>query len=293
MAAGAADGLAFTVLSSERAVLGESPSWCARDSCLWWVDIDGRRLLRTCYPAGNTDSWATPELPGFVVLTEDGPPAVGMETGIFLFDPEPARFTRRVACASAGCRFNDAAVDESGALWAATMAFAEPAPVGTVYRIGSDGRLAAVADGLITPNGLAVDGGRGRLYLSDSHPSVQSIWTFACDVETGALGERSLFATMEGMAGRPDGAALDGEGNYWIAGVGGGVVHVFAPGGDHLREIGTPFTAPTKVAFGGGDDACVFLTSKGGAAPNGAVAVARLDGTGFSGRGQARWRIVV
>lgn len=290
MAAATEGNLRFDVLSSLRAALGESPAWCDRDACVWWVDIDGRRLLRTGVPDGETAAWPTPEIPGFVVLTEAGPPAVGMETGIFLFDPGTGGFERVVSHDIGGRRFNDATVDADGVLWAGTMSIPEPAPVGVLYRVAADGVTEQVLHGFLTPNGLAVDSARGRLYVSDSHPSVQTVWT--CDLDPrGRPRERVPFVAMHAMTGRPDGASLDRDGNYWIAGVGGGVVHVFSPERDHLREFATPFAAPTKIAFGGPDTKLAFLTAKGGEAPNGALAVAMLAGTGWSGAAPVRWRL--
>lgn len=282
--------LHFEVVSSVRAALGESPVWCDRGTGVWWVDIDGHALLRSRCPGGETDRWTTPETPGFVVLTEAGSPAVGMESGIFLFDPDTGGFERVVPQGTAGLRFNDATVDAEGVLWAGTMAIADAAPVGTVYRIAADAVAAPVLDGFITPNGLAVDASRRRLYVSDSHPSVQTVWT--CDLDaTGRPGPPMPFVAMHAMAGRPDGASLDRDGNYWIAAVGGGVVYVFTPDGAHLDTVATPFAAPTKIAFGGPDAALALLTSKGGPAPEGALAVARLSGTPWSGCAPARWRL--
>ncbi len=289
-AAGAKGDVRFDVLSTASAKLGESPSWCDREDCVWWVDIDGRRLLRTGVPGGETDAWPTPEIPGFVVLTEAGPPAVGMETGIFLFDHHTGTFERIVAHDIVGRRFNDATVDTDGVLWAGTMSIPEPAPVGVLYRIAADGVTEPVLDGFFTPNGLAVDSARRRLYVSDSYPSVQTVW--ACDLDRrGRPRGRVPFVAMHDMTGRPDGASLDATGNYWIAGVGGGVVHIFSPERDHLQEIATPFAAPTKIAFGGPDMSLAFLTSKGGEAPDGALAVASLLGTGWSGAAPVRWRV--
>lgn len=285
-------GIDFALLTRERAELGESPVWCAQHDCLWWVDVAGCRLLRTRGSDGYTEAWPTPELPGFVVLTQTGAPAVGMESGIFAFAVQTGKFERIVQHDIAGARFNDATVDAAGRLWAATMDNEIRSPIGALYSVGDDMKLAHAADGLITSNGLAADEKRGRLYLSDSHPTVQTIWAIPCDFATGELGEREMFVSMSAMTGRPDGAAIDQDGNYWIAGVGGGMLHVFSPDGIHLQEYETPFEAPTKLAFGGDNHETVFLTSKGGGAPNGAVAVGRArGGAAFRGRPQMAWQV--
>ncbi|WP_157982092.1 SMP-30/gluconolactonase/LRE family protein [Oceanicella sp. SM1341] len=251
-------GLSFTPASDTTAELGESPFWCPLEGCLWWVDIAGRRLLRTDPASGATAAWPTPEEPGFVVLTGPGAPAVGMESGIFAFSPGTARFTRILPLEAPGTRFNDATVDAAGRLWAATMDITVTRPLGALYRFGPEGPE-RLLDGLSTPNGLAVDAGLTRLWLSDSHPSQRHVWTLPL---TGAApGPRRPFATLAGPDGRPDGAAIDSAGDYWIAGVDGGALHVFAPDGTHRARHATPSATPTKPAFAGGR---LFLTAKHG-----------------------------
>ncbi|WP_170317825.1 SMP-30/gluconolactonase/LRE family protein [Paroceanicella profunda] len=254
-------GPAFAALTDTRADLGESPVWCPEQDVIWWVDIAGRRLLCTPRAGGATRAWPTPEEPGFVVLTGPGAPAVGMESGVFAFAPASGAFTRIVALDAPGTRFNDATVDAMGRLWAASMDITLRQPLGALYRVRGAG-AERLFGGLSTANGLAADLGRGRLYLSDSHPTVRRVWTLPL---TGATpGPRQDFARFEGTDGRPDGAALDAAGNYWIAGVDGGALHVFAPDGGRIARHATPSATPTKPAFCGPRGTTLCLTSKGG-----------------------------
>lgn len=254
----------FERLSSAQALLGESPVWSARDGCVWWVDITGRKLLRSDADSGRTRVWRTPEEVGFVVRAHEGRIVVGMESGLFLFDALSGAFTLIYRLEGDRIRFNDAATDGAGRLWAATCDIDNKAPLGRLLRIDADLSVHPVATGLLTPNGLAVDSGRGQLYLSDSHPSVQTLWSAPLDLAGGALGERRRIAHFGELKGRPDGGAIDAQGTYWIAGVGGAALHAFSPEGRHLAEIATPMAAPTKFVFGGADLGTVFLTSKAG-----------------------------
>lgn len=263
----------FSILTDTGAILGESPVWCARTGTVWWVDIDGRQLLNTNHADGKTQSWETPEMAGFVVLTEAGQPAVGMETGIFLFDRHTGHFDRIVHLSTPGTRFNDATTDADGRLWAATMDLDAGRDIGTLYAIGPNLDPDPVVHGMRIPNGLAHDASRNRLYLSDSYPDVQTIWTMECT--GGAVGPRRHFASLKEHDGRPDGAALDTAGNYWIAGVSGGVIHVFDPAGTHIQEIASPFGEPTKLAFAGPEMNAFYLTSKGGMKRDNALALWR------------------
>ena len=246
---------AFVPLTDARAELGESPVWSPAHVSYSWVDIIGRRLFRTA-PDGETQDWATPEIPGFVQCVA-GAVFVGMESGIFSFDPGTGSFHLRCELRQSGVRFNDACTDPQGRIWAGTMDLENRRHCGVLYRFDTvTGALVTVAEGFLTVNGLAWDAARNRLYLSDSHPSVQTVWTCALQ-DDGTLGPRTLFADFHPHEGRPDGAALDAEGTYWIAGVGGARLYRFAADGALMAEIEVPVASPTKPAFGPGGEMVV------------------------------------
>lgn len=252
----------FEALSNERAELGESPVWSAEEQCVWWVDITGRKLLRTDATTGQTQVWNTPEQIGFCALTAPGKLVVGMETGLFSFDASVGNFDNIYKLETANIRFNDATTDAAGNLWAGTMALENVGPVGTLYRITPNLEVTVIQEGLMIPNGLAVDFDSGRLYFSDSHPDIQTIWVAELDVRSGAVSNKRTFVSLRDFDGRPDGGALDAMGNYWISGVSGGVLHAFSPDATHLAKIQVPVESPTKIAFGGPDFKTIFITSK-------------------------------
>lgn len=281
----------FRVASDARAALGESPVWRAEDRTVWWVDIEGRRLLRTGED-GATRAWDAPQAPGFVQLDEAGRPVVGMETGVFDFDEATGRFSRLAPLAASGMRFNDACVDAAGRLWAGTMDLDNARDNGVLYVIGPDGALHAAADGFRTVNGLAWDVGRGRLFVSDSHPSAQTIWTLAAPGEGVDFGgvERAEFARLHDLPGRPDGAAMDAEGHYWIAGVGGGELCRYAPDGALAQRLATPVEHPTKPVFTGADLGVMHLTSKRDDGDGGRLVAWGAAAVGVTGAQAYRWR---
>lgn len=254
----------------EGASLGESPFWDGGD-CVWWVDILGRRLLRTRLSTLTTSSWQTPETPGFVVLTAPDRPAVGMESGIFAFDPAAERWERLVCYDGEGHRFNDATVDGTGRLWASTTAMDAARGAAALHLVTTDLTLRTVLVGLTTPNGLAADVAGGRLFLSDSHPDVATVWTAPCDFGAGVMGQRADFALLPPGSGRPDGAALGEDGRYWIAAVDGWALHGFAGPGAPDSVVPLPFPAPTKLAF---LDGGIAVTAKAEGGYDGRLAIA-------------------
>jgi len=284
--------LDFELIASgdSRARLGESPFWDPENGDIWWVDIDGRSLFRREAETGRVDCWATPEIPGFVVLTGMNCPAVGMETGIYSFDAARDEWTVLVSLDRPGHRFNDAAVDPQGRLWTSTMSLDVEFGCGEVQAATEDLALKPVVGGLTIPNGLAVDLERGRFFCSDSHPDVQTIWIRQIDPDTLDLGEASVFAGTKHLAGRPDGAALDGRGFYWIAGVDGSQVYVFNLAGRLCSSIPVPFPAPTKVSFFGAGGRSVAVTSKDMGENGGQLAFADLPDAFVGGVTQPYWR---
>ena len=273
-----------------RAVLGESACWDPATNAIWWVDIDGRRLLRTDAGSGETASWETPEVPGFVALSGADAPVVGMESGIHAFAPASAAYERLVAIDRPGCRFNDAIVDPLGRLWASTMPLVAEAGRGAIHLVLPDRTLRTFVEGLTIPNGIALDLERGRFLHSDSHRDVQTIWVTPLDGDDLPTGEATPFASTVSLPGRPDGASLDADGNYWIAGVDGSELYVFDLAGEVQARVAVPSVAPTKICFCGSDGRMAIVTSKDIGEQGGYLARARLPPAMPAGTVQPYWK---
>jgi len=171
-------------------------------------------------------------------------------------------------------RFNDGRCDRAGRFWVGTMVrdMAANVDAGRLWRLAGGVLEAAGVDGLYTPNGLAFDpDGRGA-WWSDSHPLSQRIWHAPLDAE-GRLGERRLVVDMRELPGRPDGAAVDVDGGYWICANDGGCVLRFTPGGRLDRRIDLPVSKPSMCSFGGADLGTLYVTSIRPANPGGDDAV--------------------
>lgn len=272
-----------------RAELGESACWDPATNAVWWVDISGQRLLRTNLGSGETAGWATPETIGFVVLLGSDAPAVGMESGIFRFDPATNAFDRMLALDGSGQRCNDAIVDARGRLWASTMAQDAVPGRGAIHRVTPQLVFETWVDGLTIPNGIALDLERGRMLYSDSHRDVQTIWSRPLDASGLPAGNASVFATTTGLDGRPDGASLDADGNYWIAGVDGSALYVFDREGALIDTLPVPSPAPTKICFCGPDGRQAIVTSKDIGEQGGYLARASLPPTRPAGTVQPYW----
>lgn len=248
---------------------GESPVWHAAEQALYWVDIPARKLCRWIPATGQASSWLAPEMLACIAPTAAANVwVVGAESGIFRLTPQTGGqlgFERLapVSHVMDGMRFNDGRCDRQGRFLAGTMLMnmASGARVGCVYSYQKGSELTKLLDGFITPNGMAFSPDGRTMYLSDSHPSVQSVWAFDYDTETGMPSNRRLFIDMNLLPGRPDGAAVDADGCYWICGNDAGLVHRFTPQGKLDRSLPVPVKKPAMCAFGGTGLDTLFVTS--------------------------------
>lgn len=248
-----------------RAALGECPVWSPEEQALYWIDTLGRSLNRFDPVSGANHSWEMPADIGCCALREKGGLMVGLRGGFHLFDPGTGDLTpfHMIDSARPEIRLNDGRCDRAGRFWAGTVR-TPPEPgnaCAALYRLDSNGSCERMVDGLMISNGLAFSPDDRTLYLSDSHPSVQTIWAFDFDLEVGAITNRRVFATTHDLSGRPDGAAVDSEGFYWSANVDGGKLVRFAPNGRLDRIIPMPVSKPSMCSFGGPDLNVLFVTS--------------------------------
>ncbi len=253
------------MLDAPRSRVGESPLWSVGDQALYWVDIPQRRLQRWDATHGSR-AWDCEQELACIGLHAAGGLIAGMETGVFQLQIDGGgalrtRLLHAVQHARDGMRMNDGRCDRAGRFWLSSMVrdMSLAAPDGVLYRVDASGLSTHVA-GLVTGNGLAFSPDGRRMYLSDSHPSVRQIWSYALDAD-GVPTDRQPFVDMRQHPGRPDGAAVDVDGCYWTCANDGGALLRFTPQGALDRSIPLPVSKPSMCAFGGAGLDQLFVTS--------------------------------
>lgn len=256
--------------------VGESPFWDSQQQAWLWVDIVGKQIWRCS--DGVLQHWDTPEMPGCIAPKRSGGLIAGMESGIFTLAlrrgiPGGNESLHCGLLASpttpamqAGMRFNDGRCDRQGRFWSGTMVMdmAAARAQGQLYRYTvDDGISASFVSDLLVQNGLAWSPDGCTMYLSDSHPHSQLIWAFDYDTELGIPSNQRVFVDMKHYEGRPDGAAIDVDGCYWICGNDGARLLRFTPQGKLDREIALPMKKPAMCSFGGKHLDTLLITSIG------------------------------
>jgi len=250
------------------ALLGEGPVWDAAAQALWYCDIAGHRLHRFFPATGECSRFDFHTDVGSAALCRDGRLMVALRDGLWRFDP--ARDERiRIAAAPYDTtheRFNDGKCDPAGRFWVGSID--EPRRPG---RAGlwcyADGALTRRQSGITVSNGLAWSPDGLTMYWSDT--ATHTVWAFDFEPASGAMTNRRVFASfaprpahgLAGYGGRPDGAAVDVEGCYWVAMYEGGRVLRLSPAGEVIAEVHVPARCPTMPCFGDADLRTVYVTS--------------------------------
>lgn len=249
---------------ASRCTLGECPVWDERLQCLWWTDIQERKLHAWDWNTKAVRTFACPErLCSFGLTTDPAWLVCAFESGFALFQPtlEQTRWIVRPEESYRGIRLNDGRVDRRGNFWAGSMvenAELAGAELGSLYRLSPDGTVSRHVDGIEISNSIAWSASGDTLWLADS--TAGQIWQYPLDVDGQELGVRSNFAKTQGEVS-PDGSDVDSDGCLWNAEWGGSSVARYWKDGSLSLRLTVPVSQPTCIAFGGPQLDCLFVTS--------------------------------
>jgi sugar lactone lactonase YvrE len=257
------------VAVASHSLLGESPMWHPREQALYYCDIPGHRLNRFDPAGGELVHWEFDTDVACCAPSLDGSLLLAMRDGLWRFDPATGERTRLAEPPYDATieRFNDGKCDPQGRFWVGTIYEPRDPPRAALY-CRDEGRLQRKADGITTSNGLAWSPNGRTMYWSDT--KAHTIYAFDFDPASGELSRRRVFASfplkqpdqdLSTYGGRPDGAAVDAEGCYWVAMFEGQRLLRLSPDGEVVREVGLPVRCPTMPCFGGADLQTLYITT--------------------------------
>lgn len=251
----------ITVAADSSDVLGESPSWLAREQCLYWIDLRAPALRRLDPASGVVESWAMPDLIGGVVGRRDGGVVAAVRHGLYGFDPETAELAPLASVESGPPenRLNDAKCDPAGRILCGSMWDFGLRTTGGLYSVDAAGAVTQLRAGVTVANAIAFAPDGRTLYFTDTR--LGAIEQADYEPATGEVGPWRLFAAAAAAPGRPDGATVDADGYLWNARYQGGCLARFAPDGRLDRLVELPVSQPTSCAFGGSDLRTLYVTT--------------------------------
>ncbi|HEY8906011.1 MAG TPA: SMP-30/gluconolactonase/LRE family protein [Rhodoferax sp.] len=285
-------------VTPHRCSLGESPFWHPDEQMLYWLDISGQQILRANIYMGSVETWDMPSEPGCMAPAARGGLVIALRHGVFratewrgqlqlvtTLDYDPTHM-----------RANDGKCDTQGRFWVGTIDETRQLKNAALYSIDARHQDPSVqpkvacqispTSGMTTANGLAFSPDNHTAYWADT-PS-HTVWAWNFDADSGRLSDQTVFAKfatkppgwqspalaaattpdttlaqpkVAAYGGRPDGAAVDVQGNYWVAMFEGQRVCQLAPDGTLLASIPTPLMCPTMPCLGGEDLKTLYITS--------------------------------
>lgn len=266
---GPADAAAWAPLPVPPSLLGESPFWHPQQQALFWCDIPGRALHRWHAASGEHRRWELDDEPGCIAPLLDGTLLLARRRGLGRFDPADGHWKRLAPPPydPAEQRFNDGRADPQGRFWAGSIYEPRTAPRAALWR-WAEGALQRMAGDITVSNGLAFSPDGRTMYWSDT--TAHTVHALDFEPLDGSLSRRRVFAqfplrdpaqALSLYGGRPDGAAVDVEGAYWVAMYEGQRLLRLAPDGALLSEWPLPVRCPTMPCFGGPDLRTLYLTT--------------------------------
>jgi sugar lactone lactonase YvrE len=267
--------MTWQALGPETYSLGESPFWHPLEQALYWVDIPGKKLLRSLGVSGAPEQWDMPSEPGCIAPAATGGLVIALRHGVFRAREWGGALEPIVTLDydTRTVRANDGKCDALGRFWVGTIDEPKASRCAALYSIDCRNGAPLVqkqAGDALTANGLAWSPDNRTLYWADTPSHVVHAWDFELQTNTLAthLIHQRFAAKPDGWTfedtsyqGRPDGAAVDVQGNYYAAMFEGRQVCKFAPDGTLLAQYPTPAQCPTMPCFGGVDLKTLYLTT--------------------------------
>ncbi|MDQ2778333.1 MAG: SMP-30/gluconolactonase/LRE family protein, partial [Pseudomonadota bacterium] len=263
---------AIQAIAAPPSQIGESPFWHPDEAALYWLDIASHALHRFDPATHDHRQWGLNSEPGCIAPLPGGQLLMARRDGLWRFDPSTARSTllAKPPFDPKQQRFNDGKADPQGRLWVGTRDD-HGRPLAALYRWDGED-LKSMRGDLVNANGLAFSPDGRTLYQSDT--AAHRIDAFDFDPVEARFSAQRVFARFplksdgEGLpqdpanyGGRPDGAAVDAKGHYWVAMYEGQRLLQLAADGRELQSIALPVRCPTMPSFGGADLKTLYITT--------------------------------
>ncbi len=250
--------------------LAEGILWEDRSSCLYWSDIEERRLYRFDTLTGTLayrsfseklGSFAFTDSGGFLFAFSSGPALGSWESDELQWlgsRLNPGSGTGAVNEKDGAVRLNDGRCDRQGRFIVGDYD-RDTRGRGSVYRVTADGSVTPLFGGLNSANSTCFSPDGTKMYFTDSPEKV--IWVYDYDTASGTPYNRRLFVSLADQPGLPDGSVVDAEGYLWNAQWAGSRIVRYSPAGEIDRVIEFPVRDITCLCFGGEHLDTLYVTT--------------------------------
>ncbi len=245
-----------------KCTLGEGPVWDWKKQHLFWVDIEGKILLRYDPSKGENRSWHFNEMIGAAVPMENGQLLLALESGLATFNAETETLVKHQVLKNGDplMRFNDGKVGPDGNFWIGSMHKAFAPKAGNLYRVTKDFQTSVHISETTISNGMAWTADHRRFYYIDT-PTYR-VCSFDFDLGAAEISNKRTAISIPESFGGPDGMCIDADGMLWIAHWGGSCIRRWDPiSGEVLEKVEVDAPHITSCCFGGENLDTLYITS--------------------------------
>ena len=227
--------------------MGESPRW--HENRLWLSDWGAQEILSVDLDgSSNVEVHTSFQLPFCIDWLPDGRLLVvsGRQGLLLCREADGALATHADLRSLSNGPWNEIVVDSRTNVYVNGSS-------GIIARVGLDGSVRQVADGLAFPNGMAVTPDNATLIVAESHGNRLTAFDIGVD---GSLSNRQVWADLGD--GVPDGICIDAEHAIWYADVPNKCCVRVRRGGEVLQKIDLDRGCFACI-LGGRDKTTLFL----------------------------------
>ena len=245
-------------------ILGESCFWDPRDKCIWWTDIEGKKIWKLDQE-NQSFEFNLPDRAGFILPRKKDGFIIGFPKYIAISDQDLTTFQKicDVETEIKKTRINDAKVDPFGGIVFGTYNEhpdrQNRKPIASLYRLAPDLSLTQLLSNITVSNGIAFSQEENIMYFADTPTARIQKFEYSQDFKKFHELDSNLIFNDVGV---PDGATMDCQNNYWSARVrGNSIICIDMKKEKILKKINLPTNTPTCLTFGGPDSSNLFVTS--------------------------------
>ncbi|MBC9910801.1 SMP-30/gluconolactonase/LRE family protein [Chitinophaga varians] len=148
---------------------------------------------------------------------------------------------------------NDLCINKKDQIFASDPAWATNG--GQIWRIDPNRKAVLLETGMGTTNGIELSPDEKTLYVNESVQ--RKVWKYDVD-KNGNVSNKTLFTSFPDFG--LDGMKCDKAGNLYIARWGKGVIAIFSPKGELIREVPLKGKNCSNLIFGDKDGKTVYVT---------------------------------
>jgi sugar lactone lactonase YvrE len=236
---------------------GEGPRWF--EGLLWFSDLLGEAVHTVDLHGLRSNLQLPGHRPSGLGFRPDGTLLITSTShrSVLRYDGESVTTVAELADL-VPADLGDMVVDARGRAFIGSQARGN----GVIVRLDPDDTVTVVAQDLDFPNGMVITADGKTLIVAESIGRRLTAFTIGVD---GALTERRVFA--DGLAGPPDGIALDAEGGVWTSMTVAHAFHRIIEGGGVTDRIDIGDRAAIACMLGGPERRTLFLLSSASAYP--------------------------